>query len=441
MAIITGAEGHLDQFTRADPTDLSETDEPFEGPDPLDQLEAELAEVCGHLNALHARLVELTASALESGAWSQWGIHTPSHWLAWKAGLSRSHALTVVRLAIRRAELPATFHAFERGELSIDQVAPIVAKAPAWADHEVCEFAKHATVTQLRSTLASYAFHEVGSACAGITGEPAAGEPATSETGDGEPGGETVTIAPNDAGRWRINGELDADHGLLVDAAMRELHDALFGELGRVPTGAEVLVEMAQRSLDRVEGAARRDRYRVHVHLDERHELLDPHGHCLPTWVRELITCDTTASVLWTRHGTPIATGDTKPTIPAAIRRHVLLRDRSCRVPGCQARRRLDVHHVVHREHHGTNDPWNLAAICPRHHRMHHRGQLGITGNAETPGGLTFTDHRGREMLPASSASPPTGPPPRPAGRYQHASGESLQPWSVHFNRPGDTAA
>jgi hypothetical protein len=174
MAITTDAAGHLDQSTRVDPIDHFDADvqlDPLDHPaaldqldplDQLDQLEAELADVCGHLNALHARLVELTASALESGAWSQWGIHTPSHWLAWKAGLSRSHALTVVRLATRRAELPATFEAFERGELSIDQVAPIVAKAPVWADHEVCEFAKHATVTQLRSTLASYAFDEAG---------------------------------------------------------------------------------------------------------------------------------------------------------------------------------------------------------------------------------------------------------------------------------------
>jgi hypothetical protein len=400
--------------------------------DQLDRLEGELAEVCGHLNALHARLVHLAAQALQSGAWSQWGIHTPSHWLAWKAGLSRSQALTIVRLAARRAELPATFSAFERGELSIDQVAPIVAKAPAWADSEVCEFAKHATVTQLRSTLASYAFDE-----AVPPGEDLSPDRPPPPVNDSV-ATESVSLGQNDAGRWRLTGELDADHGLVVDAAMREVRDALFREFGRVPTGAEVLVEMARRSLDWVEGMARRDRFRVHVHLDERNELLDPYGHCLPIWVRELVTCDTTASVLWTRHGTPIATGHTKATIPSVTRRHVLLRDRICRVPGCQARRRLDVHHIVHREHHGTNDPSNLVAICPHHHRMHHRGQLGISGDAEKPGGLTFTDHRGREMLPSSSAAPPNGPPPPSAGLYQHPSGEPLQPRAVHFNPPRD---
>ena len=51
-------------------------------------LEDELAEVCGHLNVLHARMVSLTRSALESQAWSGQGINTPAQWLAWQTGLS-----------------------------------------------------------------------------------------------------------------------------------------------------------------------------------------------------------------------------------------------------------------------------------------------------------------------------------------------------------------
>jgi hypothetical protein len=50
-------------------------------------LEAELAEVCGQLNVLHARLVGLVGDALDAKAWVQWGILTPAHWLAWQAGL------------------------------------------------------------------------------------------------------------------------------------------------------------------------------------------------------------------------------------------------------------------------------------------------------------------------------------------------------------------
>ena len=64
------------------------------------------------------------------------------------------------------------------------------------------------------------------------------------------------------------------------------------------------------------------------------------------------------------------------------------------------------------------------------------RARLGITGNADDPHGLVFTDHYGRVMTPAAVARPPTGPPPPPSGRYQHPLGERLQMRWVHFNPP-----
>ncbi len=54
----------------------------------LERLEDRLADLCGHRNVLDALLVQLVAEALETGAWEMDGIHSPAHWLAWKAGLS-----------------------------------------------------------------------------------------------------------------------------------------------------------------------------------------------------------------------------------------------------------------------------------------------------------------------------------------------------------------
>ncbi|HEX4980274.1 MAG TPA: DUF222 domain-containing protein, partial [Ilumatobacteraceae bacterium] len=115
----------------------------------LERLEDRLADLCGHRNVLDARLVQLVAEALETGVWEMPGVVSPAHWLAWKAGLSAAHAQQLVAVARRRDELPVTFEALDAGELSFDQVAPIAAKAPRWADAEVCEFARLATVTQL----------------------------------------------------------------------------------------------------------------------------------------------------------------------------------------------------------------------------------------------------------------------------------------------------
>ena len=103
----------------------------------LERLEDRLADLCGHRNTLDALLVQLVAEALETGAWEMDGIHSPAHWLAWKAGLSSAHAQQLVTVAKRRGELPVTFAAFDAGELSLDQVVPIATRAPRWADARV----------------------------------------------------------------------------------------------------------------------------------------------------------------------------------------------------------------------------------------------------------------------------------------------------------------
>jgi hypothetical protein len=68
-----------------------------------------------------------------------------------------------------------------------------------------------------------------------------------------------------------------------------------------------------------------------------------------------------------------------RQTIPPAVRRAVLARDRHrCRVPGCTHATFLDVHHIVPRSEGGSNDPLNLIGICSAHHRATHRGELLI---------------------------------------------------------------
>ena len=93
-----------------------------------------------------------------------------------------------------------TFGAFDAGELSLDQVAPIAAKAPCWADAELCEFAKVATVTQLRRVMRSYDFAP----------DPV---PEDDQRAVPDPPAEHLSLSHLDDGRWQLRGELDADHG------------------------------------------------------------------------------------------------------------------------------------------------------------------------------------------------------------------------------------
>jgi hypothetical protein len=76
-------------------------------------------------------------------------------------------------------------------------------------------------------------------------------------------------------------------------------------------------------------------------------------------------------------------------TIPPAVRRAVLLRDRHCcQVPGCRHTTFVDVHHLRAREAGGNHEPYNLLTLCGAHHRACHRGELLIEKSVS--GGLEF---------------------------------------------------
>jgi hypothetical protein len=72
-----------------------------------------------------------------------------------------------------------------------------------------------------------------------------------------------------------------------------------------------------------------------------------------------------------------------KQTIPPALRRAVLARDRHCcRVPGCRNATFLDLHHIQLRSEGGRNKLGNLLTLCGAHHRAAHRGVLLIEGDS-----------------------------------------------------------
>jgi hypothetical protein len=131
------------------------------------ELEAEIAGVCGVMNAATARLVSLLARVLETGAWQVSGVHNPTQWVAWQCGVSPARARSLLAMARRRAELPATCAAFDAGELCEDQVAVICRHAPAAVDAQVAELARAATVATAWSspTIGAGGWRAAGGRC------------------------------------------------------------------------------------------------------------------------------------------------------------------------------------------------------------------------------------------------------------------------------------
>jgi len=92
-------------------------------------------------------------------------------------------------------------------------------------------------------------------------------------------------------------------------------------------------------------------------------------------------------------------------TIPPALRRALLHRDRSCRFPACHGRF-CQAHHIRHWAQGGPTTLSNLVLLCRRHHRAVH--EEGYQVDRQPDGELRFRRPDGR-VIP-NVPSPPEAP-------------------------------
>jgi len=452
------------------------------------RLEDEIAQVCGLLNATTARLVDLITRVLATGSWMGAGIHSAEHWVAWQCGVSPNRARTLVAMAERLVELPATATAFSSGELSEDQVRVVCRYTEPHNDAEVAELAHHATVSQLQRTLRDHR----------PTRDP---DPTDTDGQPPPPEPRRLNFGHRDDNTWSLNLESPTDEGVLIEKALTEARQDLFNtaedDTARNHiTWLDALLLICERSLD-FHGhlKPRRDRYTALLHLrtnpcpctttsdsnpgagSQPHATTNagantnarpvspppplpnsglgtcactrrPYaylhgGPALPDSLRRYLTCDGHIRPIHEVGGVPVNVGRTTRTIPDRTRTLIEDRDRACRVPGCNRHRFLHIHHITHWEDGGRTDTDNLITLCPRHHRQHHQNQLGITGNPNQPNDMHFTDHRNRPITGSGQPIPPNQPPHRTAqhlditpNRYTHPTGERLDNRWISFRDP-----
>jgi hypothetical protein len=376
------------------------------------RLEADLGEVCGHLNVLHERLVSITREALETKAWEGQGLNTPAAWLAWQTGLAPERARQIVMIAERQTELPVTFSAFAEGLLSVDQVAVVARRVPAYNDREGCDLAQAATVAQLRSATSKHFFPR-----------PPKADPTPVPAPEPE---HRLSVGFNDDGDFFVHGLANTVDGAIINNALTEAKDALFHAGNVDVTWLDALIEICQRSLGTVDSPSRQDLYRTIIHLDSEGAWVQ-NGPAVPPELLSRLMCCGMVQPLWETEGLPINLGRARRITPLRTRRVVLDRDRICRHPSCASTRGLEVHHIVPWERDGVTDTHNLVALCGNHHHRHHKNEFTISGNANDPNGLTFCDVQGRVIAGCGKPQPPGGrPPPEPAKPYVHPTGEHL---------------
>ena len=189
----------------------------------------------------------------------------------------------------------------------------------------------------------------------------------------------------------RIAGELDPETGETVITAVKAVTDAGTGVPGdpRTPAQrrADALGEISRSFLDRTDRAVvGKERPHLTVTVDVEalaggpgRAELDHAGAVHPELARRL-GCDAALTrVLTTGRSEPLDVGRRTQVIPPAIRRAVVVRDRTCRFPGCDRHPGwCRGHHVVHWADGGLTSKDNIVLACQAHHTLVHEGGFTV---------------------------------------------------------------
>ena len=119
----------------------------------------EYSAIAGVVNAAYGRLVDLTVLALEEGHHVGPGLYSCGQYVAWQAGISKTTANRICRLAKRHHELPETLKLLRSGAISLDRADVIAQSCPAEYEQSAAHVALSASVEQLRKIVACYSFN------------------------------------------------------------------------------------------------------------------------------------------------------------------------------------------------------------------------------------------------------------------------------------------
>jgi hypothetical protein len=88
----------------------------------LEELEAQITKLAGHLNAANYRWLTLIAEFDRRNGWADGKLPSCAHWLNFKCGLNLGAAREKVRVAHALAGLPKIAASMSRGELSCSEM-------------------------------------------------------------------------------------------------------------------------------------------------------------------------------------------------------------------------------------------------------------------------------------------------------------------------------
>src|SRR5580704_10926329 len=122
----------------------------------LAELEAQITELAGQLNAANYRWLMLIAEFDRRHGWTDGKLPSCAHWLNFKCGLNLGAAREKVRVAHALAGLPKIAAAMARGELSYSKVRAVSRVACEATEDTFLMVALHGTAHHVESLVSGY---------------------------------------------------------------------------------------------------------------------------------------------------------------------------------------------------------------------------------------------------------------------------------------------
>jgi len=394
----------------------------------LDRLGDEIAELSAHLDAATARLLDLIREFDARGGWNT-GFRSCAEWLSWRVGLAPGAARERVRVARALGALPRLAEALARGQLSYAKVRALTRVATPETEARLLAVGRAGTAVHVEEIVRCWRRVD---------------RRAEARQAARQHASRSLRVHQEDDGTVVLNGRLTPEIGALLlralDAARETLYQRARGTSGNQPTDpsltpptrsqqqADALALLAETALHHeLDPGAPGERYQVVVHVDAAvladasqpgQSVMEEIGH-VPAGTCQRLACDASRVVM--RHdseGRLLEVGARTRTIPPALRRALLHRDRTCRFPGC----RVSVgqgHHVRHWAQGGPTTLGNLVLLCRRHHRaVHEEGFQVAHGDDDT---FAFSRPDGS---PLPDVPPSAAVPEDPAGALREHHGD-----------------
>jgi hypothetical protein len=339
--------------------------------------------------ARSAECLRAVADYDERKLWKRDGATSISSWLVGRYGLAWGTAREWIRVARALRRLPRIAEAYSEGKISWDQLRPLT----RFAAPETDEFwARKAPERRPGGLWREARRHE------------------RARVKEAEEAHRDrylwLTWDPELPVLW-LEGMLPAEEGERLEAALSRRAGEVPPDPGATDPPA---ARMADALVDLAGGGPWDQAPAATVVVHAGAEILLREQKAKPPWLAETqggrrlcsdavrrLACDGKVEWVLESGGRPVGLGRRARAVRGQLFRVLHHRDQgTCRFPGCERRRWLHAHHLVHWADGGGTNLDNLVLLCHAHHRLLHEGGWRTSGHPAR--NLRFHDPHGRQL-------------------------------------------